>query len=316
MLTVTNGGTQSAPILESGGVRSIIGCFACTLLVVASVIDQALVSLDFLHWPGATAALLVVMGLPHGALDIELMIHAADDPDRFSLSRSLLAYVGIILGVLLFWWALPAGALVFMLLLSAYHFGCDWLALEQVGERIVVGAALLSSPALFHGAAVAQIFSWLVTPDTGLIIADAMRLVCVPLVLGVGAVVRRRWRDNRAQCEEIVIVVGSAIILPPLTFFVIYFCALHSIRHLVEVRQTLSTQRVSLLIARGTPYAIVALVGCLAGGAFFPRLDPGAAVLSSVFVGLAALTVPHMLLCEQPRSAARHRSSIVRALRV
>jgi beta-carotene 15,15'-dioxygenase len=309
MFTVVNGHTQSVPLRGSGDLRSIIGCFACALLIVACVTDQVLVSLDFLDWPGATAVLLLVMGLPHGALDIELMIHAADDPARFSLSRSLLAYVGIILGVLLFWWVLPAGALVFMLLLSAYHFGGDWLALKQLGERVVVGAALLSAPALFHGPAVASIFSWLVSPDAGVIIAGTMKLAGVPLVLAVCAVMRRRWHDNRAQCEEIVIVVGSAIILPPLTFFVIYFCALHSLRHLVEVRQTLSAQRVSLMIARGAPYAGVALVGCLAGGVFFPRLDPGAAVLSSVFVGLAALTVPHMLLSELPQSAARRKSN-------
>jgi hypothetical protein len=92
MSTVTSGRVHSASTLASGGVRSLIGCFACTLLIVACVTDQALVSLDFLHWPGVTAALLVVIGLPHGALDIDLMIHAADDPDRFSLSRSLLLH--------------------------------------------------------------------------------------------------------------------------------------------------------------------------------------------------------------------------------
>jgi beta-carotene 15,15'-dioxygenase len=302
MLMVTTNGTAPVPILGGRGARSIIGCVACTLLILACVTDRTVGSLDCLDWPGATAGLLVVMGLPHGALDIELMIHAADDPHRFSLSRSLLSYVGIILGVLFFWWALPSGALVFMLLLSAYHFGGDWSVLKQGRERVVVGAALLTAPALFHGPAVARIFSWLVSADAGLIIADAMRLVCIPLLLGVGAVTRRHWRDNHAHCEEIVIVVSSAIILPPLTFFVIYFCALHSIRHLVEVRQMLSAQRVSLLIARGAPYAIVALVGCLAGGVFFPKLDPGAAILSSVFVGLAALTVPHMLLCELPQA--------------
>ncbi len=308
MATFSTALLPASTAAETGQSRSSIGCFACALLVLACIVDQGLGPLDVLEWPGVTAALLVIMGLPHGALDIELLISAADDPERFPLTRSLVGYVGIVVGMLLLWWLLPVAALVLMLLLSAYHFGGDWLNFTHPVERVIVGATLLSAPALFHQASVAQIFSWLVSSDGGAVIAGAMHFAAIPLLVVAAAVLLLRWQDRRAQCEEITIVISAAVVLPPLTFFVIYFCALHSVRHLVDVRRTLSAQRVSLLVARGAPYAVIALVGCAAGALFFSQLPLGAAFLSSVFIGLAALTVPHMIVCELPQRAAGAKS--------
>jgi beta-carotene 15,15'-dioxygenase len=123
-------------------------------------------------------------------------------------------------------------------------------------------------------------------------------------LLSAAGVTCLRWRKSRAQCEEIIVVAFAAMVLQPLTFFVIYFCALHSMRHLADVRQTLSGVRTSALVYRGAPYAGTAMACCWAGSVFFPGLPTGSAFLSSVFVGLAALTVPHMLLCELPVSAS------------
>ena len=151
--------------------RSTIGCFACALLLVACAIDYGGGTIDFLDWPGATAAMLLLTGLPHGALDIEVLRVAVHDTFHFSLMRALLVYAGIAASVLLLWWFLPAGALVFFLLLSAYHFGGDWTGFETAAERLIVGACLLSAPVLFHETSVALIFSWLVAGETASAVA-------------------------------------------------------------------------------------------------------------------------------------------------
>jgi beta-carotene 15,15'-dioxygenase len=295
---------------NSGVGRSTIGCVACALLAVAGVIDFTLGRFDLLDWPGLTAGLILVVGLPHGSLDIELLINAKDDPAHFSLAGSLIAYVGTALSIVLLWWLLPSAAMVTLLLLSAYHFGGDWSGLGHGVERLAVGASLLSAPALVHESPVAFIFSWLIPSDMAVAIAGAMHLASVPLLLGVAVLASFRWGNNRAQCEEIIVVAAAAVVLQPLTFFVIYFCALHSMRHLADVRRTLSNSKGSVLIARGAPYVVAAMICCGAGAVFFPDLPTGAAFLSSVFIGLAALTVPHMLLCELPQGAslraARH----------
>ena len=287
-------------------VRSKIGCVACALLMLACAVDHGSGTLDFLDWPGVTAAVLLVTGLPHGALDIELLRAASGGSSRFFVTRSLLEYVAIALSVLAFWWVLPAGALVLLLLLSAHHFGGDWAGLGKTAERLIVGACVLSAPALNHEASVALIFSWLVAGNPAFALSHVMHLVSLPLLVCVAILVFVRWHDNRAQCEEIVVVCFAAAMLPPLTFFMIYFGALHSMRHLVDVRQTLSNQSTRALIARGAPYAVTALACCGVGAVWFPHLPPGAAFLSAVFVGLAALTVPHMLLGQFSNTTLEH----------
>jgi beta-carotene 15,15'-dioxygenase len=284
--------------------RSKIGCFACSILILSCIVDRGTGSINFLDWPGAAAGLLLVAGLPHGALDIELLINKADDSTNFSVTASVFVYVSLALGVALLWWLLPTAALIGLLLLSAYHFGGDWSGLERVGERVVVGASLLSAPALAHSTGVADIFSWLVPSDMASVVAGAMYWASLPLLLSTAVLTCFHWGKNRAQCEEIIVVVLSAIVLQPLTFFVIYFCALHSMRHLADVRRTLSSFGGSALVLRGAPYAATAMACCWAGSVFFPSIPAGAAFLSSVFVGLAALTVPHMLLCELPVNAS------------
>jgi beta-carotene 15,15'-dioxygenase len=285
--------------------RSVIGGFACSLLLLAVLADAALGNLDLQHWPVATALLILAAGLPHGALDIELLLNSAEDPTQFSITESVLAYVSVALAVALLWWLLPTAGLVGLLLLSAFHFGGDWSGLKRVGERVVVGASLLSAPALLHQTSVSLIFSWLIPSDAASIIAGAMHWTSMPLLLSAAGVVCLRWQASRAQCEEIIVVTLAAAALQPLTFFVIYFCALHSMRHLADVRQTLSNVRSGALFLRGAPYAATAMACCWAGSVFFPSLPLGAAFLSSVFVGLAALTVPHMLLCDLPISGRR-----------
>jgi beta-carotene 15,15'-dioxygenase len=297
------GGRRTVRITESSPtiVRSTIGCFACALLILACVIDHGGGKFDFLDWPGVTAALILIIGLPHGALDIEIMVCATDDQADFSLMRALLSYISIALSVILLWWLLPIGGLIFLLLLSAYHFGGDWPGFETTFERVIIGASVLSATALVHENSVLHIFSWLVPIDAALVVAAVMHFISIPLLLIVVVLIGFRWRNARAQCEEIIVTSCAAVMLPPITFFVIYFCSLHSMRHLMETRQTLSGHSLGVIVARGAPYAFIALFCCWAGAVFFPHLPTGVAFLSSVFVGLAALTVPHMLLCEMPR---------------
>jgi beta-carotene 15,15'-dioxygenase len=170
---------------------------------------------------------------------------------------------------------------------------------DRCVERLVIGAALLSAPAFAHQTSVAVIFSWLIPSEGASAVARAMSLASLPLLLSAAGVICWRWRKLRAQCEEILVVVFAATALQPLTFFAIYFCVLHSMRHLADVRQTLSKLRASTLVLNAAPYAAAAMASCWAGSVFFPNLPVGASLLSSVIVGLAALTVPHMLLCER-----------------
>jgi Brp/Blh family beta-carotene 15,15'-monooxygenase len=90
--------------------------------------------------------------------------------------------------------------------------------------------------------------------------------------------------------------------LPPLIAFALFFCLDHSMHHVLELASRFDSTRGARGVARflqaAAPATAVTVVGALgaalllraAGGAFEPSI---ARVL---FIGLAALTVPHMLV--------------------
>lgn len=117
----------------------------------------------------------------------------------------------------------------------------------------------------------------------------------VLLFLAVFSLVFNQLVSPRA-IMEIGSIVGAAIILPPITFFLLCFCLFHSVRHLFEVRVELSDHSLGNLAGGGAPYAGRAILGTLWGSALFVTLSSGLALLSAVFIALASLTVPHMLL--------------------
>ena len=66
-------------------------------------------------------ALMTLVGVPHGALD-GYLLHSHSDSKRGTLAL-LVAYLGIVLTCLLFWWWQPTLALLSFLILSLYNFG-------------------------------------------------------------------------------------------------------------------------------------------------------------------------------------------------
>jgi Brp/Blh family beta-carotene 15,15'-monooxygenase len=102
-------------------------------------------------------------------------------------------------------------------------------------------------------------------------------------------------------------------ILPPLAGFALYFCAVHSRRHFQHIWQDITavlSPRAALMLAGGL--TIASWILALALFINQPAIDGvDAAILRSVFILLAALTVPHMLLVDmlfRPHSVAKHSS--------
>jgi Brp/Blh family beta-carotene 15,15'-monooxygenase len=255
----------------------------------------------------AAALLIVSLGVPHGALDVALASHRQRLVSARQTSVFLGKYVGLAGIVASGWWLWPSGALAAFLLLAAYHFGGDWMPAARGSSRFLLGSATLCATTIIHREQVELVFSWLSTPADAALIASAMSLGA-PLVI-VGAVLSTaRFAEAGTETRnEFLIVLISAVVLPPITFFVIYFCLLHSVRHVFDIRAELTGNSVSQLLRAGWRYAAIAIFFSLAGTIAFTHIETGPAVLSSVFVSLAALTVPHIVLVDwtlpaEPRS--------------
>jgi Brp/Blh family beta-carotene 15,15'-monooxygenase len=102
-------------------------------------------------------------------------------------------------------------------------------------------------------------------------------------------------------------VVLLALVLPPLVYFVAYFCFLHSPRHLIEAARLVGIGSPEQVIVRALPITCVTVIGAMIAVYLLPSMPLSTATIQVVFIGLAALTVPHMLLVER---IARHRRPV------
>lgn len=254
------------------------------------------------------AVLVAVLGLPHGALDPMIARRLGLWRTPGTLALFSLGYVALSALVVNLWLLAPVASLVAFLAISAAHFGGDWNTGRPVIFRLLAGAALLSLPSLRNLEEVAELYVVLAGPAAATISqvqAAAGPLLLVGLVITATVAARRRPHEGL----ELVLVAAVALTTPPLVFFTVYFCLLHSARHLrdgfAEERRVLPRRATIVIVAGATIIPILVAIAVVATGA------PGALderLIQVVFIGLAALTVPHMLLVTLDEHARRRAS--------
>ena len=104
-----------------------------------------------------------------------------------------------------------------------------------------------------------------------------------------------RPKHTRDLIELAGIVAGAAF-LEPLLFFTCYFSLLHSPRHLLETAEKLEIKSLRKLCMRTAPIVLATIALCGSVYLLLPIAFWDDRVLTIVFVGLASLTLPHMLL--------------------
>lgn len=239
---------------------------------------------------------VVFSGLPHGSLDPLVARKLFGQDRRFTMFRFLLAYVALAAACAFGWLAFPDVALCVFLMASALHFGSDWQGRAKAWGQAAYGFCVISISTLRHAPEVRQIFSALgATASTPIV--SGLRAVAGFAILC--AVISLLWRSRRRTLDgiELAVIIVSGLALPPLLFFVCYFCLLHSPRHLLLTARQLGLQGAVRILAATAPLVLVtlALAGLL--WRFLPASDATSHLLQITFIGLAALTAPHMLLC-------------------
>lgn len=286
----------SVPPPISAGIHSYVIVGVLPLVLIFHAIIQ---HVDLFDAPLIAALLILMLGVPHGAFDIAIIQHRSIRSHDFELVRVLVAYVGLAALVIAAWLIVPGLCLAIFLTVSAYHFSGDWPVFRVAASRLMVGGALLSATALFHQDEVRDIFSLLALPDAAGWLAGALNTAAVPLIASAIVLTIQAGQKSAIEAIEYSLILASALILPPITFFVIYFCLVHSVRHALAVRRELWKTPVRELVFGASPYAAVAIFGPVAGGILIARNGIGLDMLSMVFIALAALTVPHMALVDR-----------------
>ena len=251
--------------------------------------------------------LVIFIGLPHGAFDgaVYALLPQKTQPRSlwlFVIGYSLFA--ALIIGI---WLILPVLSLIGFLALSAFHFGKGDSEIYHGRARIFAiiahgGLATIFLPVI-HGDAAFAAFAALTfrQADELILLEMLLRLASIIwfaalMVYGWMAVVNHFYRARFIEC---VLIASLMAYLPLLPAFALYFCAIHSRRHFAALYHSTKDKAPRAL----WPLAIgLSCASWAAGGLalFWASQHQSFAVsaIQIIFIGLAALTVPHMILVD------------------
>lgn len=244
----------------------------------------------------ALLAIAAALGLPHGALDILLLTRFPG----WGRIAAPLAYAALALLVVLAWIAFPTPTLGVFLLIGWFHFGTsDPIGPNPRLEGIVRGGAPLCLPALAFPDRLVELFAMLVPAQGAESLAALLALLAWPwlAVLGLVAIQALRRRGWWLTLELATLVALFALVTPLLAF-AIYFPLLHAPRSLTTLRRAMPDTGYGRLIRGGLWPSLLVVAAALAALAVLEtgeyRWD--ARMVQVVFVGLAAVTFPHVVL--------------------
>lgn len=261
------------------------------------VLDVAWISLDTLQITMIASVAIVIAGIPHGTLDIEIAT------TRFGMSTSskklmiVSTYIGCALMMIYLWQQIPELALTAFLVISIVHFSADWREGAEPFLAMMVGWALIALPALSHPQSVAMIFGMLTGNQNGTTISAVLACASVPAALGSLVFAYNAYEnDEYVIAADVLSCLIAALCLPPLIAFAIFFCGLHSPRHMADaVRETgnMSARKKLFVIAAVFTLSIGMGVLLFLGDTQLP-IDAG--IIRTAFILLSVLTVPHFIL--------------------
>ncbi len=278
--------------------QGLLFCFAAAACVALTPLSRLLdPNLELI----GMAALVLALGVPHGALDTVFarsFYKVSGFRNWVLFGAAYFIPTAMVVG--LWVWA-PLTFLIGFLLVSLIHFSGDPDAKTPLIVRLLYGGAIIVLPSLFHTQEVSGIFSLLVGAGPAATVASALNAAAWPWLLATMLAASYRLPADLLSAAEIAAVALLATIAPPLIAFTVFFCLMHSARHVLRTFHYFADVSPHLLIAS----ALVSTLGTLVlaviawlwlrGEAFDARL------MQIVFVGLAALTIPHMGIVERVR---------------
>jgi Brp/Blh family beta-carotene 15,15'-monooxygenase len=237
---------------------------------------------------------IIILGLPHGAIDPWLY-----DKSMISQPRALLlfagCYISAALMMLVVWYFIPLLALIVFFSLSALHFGRDWQNSENnqnVTERLSAGVIVIAWPFLLQTEQTLLIINYLGVSDTSALFLSALIL----LLLAVSQLI---FSSQFLILFKLLLLGGMSWLVSPFIYFCLYFCLLHSILHYRHhfdiITLAFQKNRLVLILILTFTYLFTAIMLVFAN--HYAQL--GTAIYQTVFWILSALTVPHMFLVER-----------------
>ena len=260
--------------------------------------------------------LILSIGISHGSLDNfkGRKLFQILKIDNFSIFY--FAYILIALIVIFLWILIPYVSLIIFLMVASYHFGKEdtqFLIIQNSYYNqflfFLKGSLIVFAPMYFHFDETISIFRLLLIENEtfynflGLMESNRVLLYCV--ILSTLANILLFTKNFELKKFTIFLDYFSILIInyyfSPLVAFTIYFCFLHSIRHSISLMSELDENNLGngfkIFIKKALPLTFITAIFCVIGLYLLNNTyNFDSSILKIIFIGLASLTFPHILL--------------------
>ena len=250
--------------------------------------------------------LISIIGVSHGSLD---HIKGYKLMKFYKINNRYLfypIYIFCCLLVIFFWKMFPFISLILFLLVASYHFGKEDSCVGSVIKKkfinilyLLKGLLVVIAPLLFHTEETLQIFQIL---SVNLILPHENYLLVSLLISFIANWIIMNSSNNEVfLLADWVTILTLNVFFSPLVAFTIYFCFLHSVRHsfglIYEMDKKNFKAGLKKFVKKALPLTFVTAVLFVVSVYYLTNyyvLDD--AILKVIFIGLASLTFPHILL--------------------
>ena len=260
--------------------------------------------------------LILSIGVSHGALD---NLKGRKLFQIFGISNFFIfyfSYILISLIVIVLWIIVPTISLIIFLILASHHFGKEdtqFLMSENsyINQLLffLKGSLIIFAPIYFHFDETISIFKSLLIDNEAFF--ESLNLIETNKILLYGIIVSTLSNillfTKNFEFKKFTIFFDYFSILiinyyfSPLVAFTIYFCFLHSVRHSISLISELDENSIAnglkIFIKKALPLTILTATFCFLGLYLLNNTyNFDSSILKIIFIGLASLTFPHILL--------------------
>ena len=253
--------------------------------------------------------LILSLCISHGALDHLKGTKLLKIYKYRSISLFYVSYIFVGLSVIIFWLIFPKLILMIFLIVASYHFGkedSEFINSSSNFELIyfLKGCAIIVAPLIFHKSETLAIFEYLnFEIFDSFLVTDAFlwSILILSFIANILISLNKNFEIKSLLLMDYISIIILNFFLNPLLAFTIYFCFLHSARHSFKMSNELN--KISLIeglkkfALKAIPLTILTaflfIISLIILKNYYV-LDN--AISKIIFIGLASLTFPHILL--------------------
>ena len=260
--------------------------------------------------------LILSIGISHGALDNQKGKRLSQ---LYNIQKSYffyLIYSLIGVSIIIFWLFFPTLSLILFLIVASYHFGkedTEFLINNKNVSNLILyflkGSLIIIAPLMFHFVETINIFKLLLIENENFYLflnfIEDNSILLFALSISLLSNIYYFLKDFKIVNILILLdffsIIALNYFLTPLVAFTIYFCFLHSFRHSISLITELNEKSLKIgaitFIKKAMPLTVLTAILYIISLYFlsnFYQLND--AILKVIFIGLASLTFPHILL--------------------